>query len=346
MNEGDRSTVGRTRAHSVSRGLVSWRRGREGAMLLLGFFFDLCCGRVLHREDYDFAANVDEKTGEVLREPSQFWVMGFRDRRLEREYLDFQASRSMGRLGLGYVGINLCVYLLVLVTISLGWNVQVHPEVREAFLPGMTPFYPDGLKTLVIALAITTVIMLPCWLGLIGSLVVYYLKRIQQKRWMFVVGEVVLLVYILLIIGLVLGFRHNGTPDSTYVKADALSAVIDGTATQAQEDMVYEDVSTATATAYGKNFKLGTSVTSLFIIVTFVLALGLPFCAVAIPFLFLLIIGVLTAAGTDRLYACESFARKTSPRNVRAQTCGTCSCTQLTNTYGALCLENVDACRL
>ena len=316
-------------------------------MLLLGYFCDLCCGRVLHREDYDFAKNVDEKTGEVLREPSQFCVMGFRDRRLEREYLDFQASRSMGRLGLGYACINLCVYLLVLVTVSWGWNVQVHPEVREAFLPGMTPFYPDGLKTLVIALAITTVIMLPCWLGLIGSLVVYYLKRIQQKRWMFVVGEVVLLVYILLGIALTLGFTKTGlTQTLSPQESDALSAVIDGTATQAQEDMVYEDATVMLATAYGKNFNKETSVTSGFIVGTFILALGLPFCAVAIPFLFLLIIEVLTAAGTDRLYACESFARKTSPRNVRAQTCGTCSCTQLTNTYGALCLENVDACRL
>lgn len=154
-------------------------------MVLLTLLIDWCCFERCHREDYDFAANVDEKTGEVRKEPLRGLYGVFRDRNLEREYLEFMASRSMGRLGLGFSILFVTIYLVVLAILSTGWMTSVHPEVRELMVPGITPFFPNGLKTLVEVLASITAVLLPFWLGLIGSLIIHYTPRIRQKRFIF-----------------------------------------------------------------------------------------------------------------------------------------------------------------
>ena len=154
-------------------------------MVMFMLLADLCCFQRIHREDYDFAANVDEKTGEVRREPLQSPMGIFRDKYLELEYLDLRASRSMGRLGLGFALVFATFYLVVLAILSTGWMTDVHPEVRELMVPGITPFFPNGLKTLVEVLAAMTATLLPFWLGLIGSLIIYYTPRIRQKRFIF-----------------------------------------------------------------------------------------------------------------------------------------------------------------
>ena len=154
-------------------------------MVMFVLLADLCCFQRYHREDYDFAANVNEKTGEVRREPLQSPMGIFRDKYLEREYLDLRASRSMGRLGLGFALVFGTFYLVALAILSTGWMVGVHPEVRELMVPGVNPFFPNGLKTLVEMLGILTATLLPFWLGLIGSLVIYYTPRIREKRFIF-----------------------------------------------------------------------------------------------------------------------------------------------------------------
>ena len=73
----------------------------ETTMILLGLGTTLGCTRWLHREDYMVFERSDDSDGKMEEasvassrvrasadEPSQYWLIGFKDRRLEREYLE------------------------------------------------------------------------------------------------------------------------------------------------------------------------------------------------------------------------------------------------------------------
>ena len=92
-------------------------------MVLLGLGTTWGCTRWLHREDFVFElsdSKADEKGGrgdgklseasastgaklaaETAGEPSQYWLLGFKDRALEREYLEDLVDVSSYRLSVG-----------------------------------------------------------------------------------------------------------------------------------------------------------------------------------------------------------------------------------------------------
>ena len=63
--------------------------------------------RWLHKENYSFKEQMklssSSRTEDVLASsPSEYWLLGFKDRKLEEEYLNDLADVSEGRLFLGY----------------------------------------------------------------------------------------------------------------------------------------------------------------------------------------------------------------------------------------------------
>ena len=64
------------------------RREQCRTMVLLGLGTTWGCTRWLHREDFVFELNNKKRDSALVAEPSQYWLLGFKDRALEREYLE------------------------------------------------------------------------------------------------------------------------------------------------------------------------------------------------------------------------------------------------------------------
>ena len=100
------------------------REEREGekTMVFFGSLSNLFCAPLLHKEDYSFDDSVDKNSGQVLREPSENWLTGFKDRKLEGIYLNELAKRSITRILLGYLcylgldWISLISYIVIIAT--------------------------------------------------------------------------------------------------------------------------------------------------------------------------------------------------------------------------------------
>ena len=70
-------------------------------MVLLGLGTTWGCTRWLHREDFVFELNNKKRDSALVAEPSQYWLLGFKDRALEREYLEDLVDVSSYRLSVG-----------------------------------------------------------------------------------------------------------------------------------------------------------------------------------------------------------------------------------------------------
>merc|ERR1711934_776784 len=78
---------------------------KAAAMVFLDALVNFGCRKYLHKEDYDF----DESTGTVkssvsyaTSSPSQYFVLGFKDRNLEAEYWNDVTLTSKYRILLGW----------------------------------------------------------------------------------------------------------------------------------------------------------------------------------------------------------------------------------------------------
>ena len=105
-------------------------------MVLLGLSTTWGCTRWLHREDFVFELS-DSKAGKgtvksvLAAEPSQYWLLGFKDRALEREYLEDLVKVSAYRLSVG----SFLALLLYCV-----FNFQVRESVDELCKDSVTDF--------------------------------------------------------------------------------------------------------------------------------------------------------------------------------------------------------------
>merc|ERR1712203_1336251 len=95
---------GRDRARGRRRGAPGadeTEREREKAMVFLDVLVNYGCRRWLHKEDYSFDEGGD-KTRSSSR-PSQYPLLGFKDRKLEDEYLEHLVVASRARIILANV---------------------------------------------------------------------------------------------------------------------------------------------------------------------------------------------------------------------------------------------------
>ena len=115
-------------------------------MVLLGLGTTWGCTQWLHREDYtvfDLSDNPDGKDergsgkmeeASVARasadEPSQYWLIGFKDRRLEREYLEDLLEVFSSCFFVGS-SLTLLLYLALPLAFSIGEFVFLRPIWKE-----------------------------------------------------------------------------------------------------------------------------------------------------------------------------------------------------------------------
>ena len=145
-------------------------------MVLLGLGTTWGCTQWLHREDYtvfDLSDNPDGKDergsgkmeeASVARasadEPSQYWLIGFKDRRLEREYLEDLVDVSFFRL---LVGTSLALFL------SLNFLVRFYISALILLFAVGAP--PSQIVPYIVACVLTAI-------AFIGALVVLgFLRR-------------------------------------------------------------------------------------------------------------------------------------------------------------------------
>jgi len=73
------------------------------AAMFLGTISNVVARPLLHKEDYSFGASIDPQTGVVRALPKENWLLGFKDRVLERDYLNELGERGTTRIILGYL---------------------------------------------------------------------------------------------------------------------------------------------------------------------------------------------------------------------------------------------------
>ncbi len=91
----------------------------------------------LHKEDYCFDEQMNvssSRTEDVLAStPSQYWILGFKDRDLEEEYLNDLVDVSKGRL---YLGHGMCAFFIFVAHIVRSITTYtLLPDMFAAFPP-------------------------------------------------------------------------------------------------------------------------------------------------------------------------------------------------------------------
>ncbi|WZN62484.1 guanylate cyclase [Chloropicon roscoffensis] len=174
-------------------------------MVFLDVLVNYGCRRWLHKEDYSFDEG-GEKTRSSSR-PSQYPLLGFKDRKLEDEYLEHLVVASKWRIILGYVTAILLfgseLFALTWVGYDLGmWNEQLYgnlsDEQKEDFkedqpVGTFAKYFPNSWSTLT---AFECLVLLMFILGLVAVVCMYQMKRFEKYRtWIFYITPVIYLLY-------------------------------------------------------------------------------------------------------------------------------------------------------
>ncbi|WZN66685.1 guanylate cyclase [Chloropicon roscoffensis] len=155
-------------------------------MVFLDVIVNVCCRRLLHREEYSFDEHADSFASSVIkvRGPAQYFALGFKDRNLEEKYLNFVATRGKGRNLLGLSAAFILVFLFWLsevVWVRLMLENEDHPQV--GFL--WKWFVPK------------TVVLVDFALGVAALACLYknVLPRLRKRCVFFIIGAVFLIYF-------------------------------------------------------------------------------------------------------------------------------------------------------
>merc|ERR1712199_124507 len=115
----------REQHHRRAKARWSTRRRRPAlkaaGMVFLDALVNFGCRKYLHKEDYDFDESSTSSKNDVVSSPSQYFVLGFKDRNLEAEYWNDVTLTSKYRILLGWFVSTLLFFVGPhSVTVSLG----------------------------------------------------------------------------------------------------------------------------------------------------------------------------------------------------------------------------------
>ena len=106
----------------------------------------LCCKKWLHKEDYSFEEQMqfssESTRGKdvLVVKPSTYWLLGFKDRDLEEEYLNDLVVVSKKRLYLGY---GMCAFFILLTQVTQ-ILVKVIIEPSQNLTESLRAYYWEG----------------------------------------------------------------------------------------------------------------------------------------------------------------------------------------------------------
>ncbi|WZN67084.1 guanylate cyclase [Chloropicon roscoffensis] len=157
-------------------------------MVFLDALVNFGCRKYLHKEDYDFDQSSTTSKNDVVSSPSQYFVLGFKDRNLEAEYWNDVTLTSKYRILLGWF-----VSTLLFV---------VGPVIGQLMY---TPMLDDICKqqgqscTLTFAaMAVTYATFVLFILGFIACVAVYKLERIRNKAIVLYITGFVYFAFIIM----------------------------------------------------------------------------------------------------------------------------------------------------
>ena len=211
----------------------------ETTMILLGLGTTLGCTRWLHREDYMVFERSDDSDGKMEEasvassrvrtsgEPSQYWLIGFKDRWLEREYLEDLVEVSSSCF---FVGSFLTLLLYLALPLAFACDEFVFATyVANLYKP---PDLPE------VELTLLGWMLLPMIVGGLGFLAAFIVCCVHSMgRWK---GRKDVILYVieggyLLYTGVLIYMHINGptfhkgmrtlSPLSPYCFADTLLSV-------------------------------------------------------------------------------------------------------------------------
>ncbi|QDZ24227.1 guanylate cyclase [Chloropicon primus] len=155
-------------------------------MVLLGFVFERLCGSWLHKENFVFDAHLLEasqsmKRGRLANPPQQYFIFGFKDRRLEQRYLDSVARNNRSRIFGGFSLLIMVVLLPLIFSV-----VDSVAYSREDANPPTASDWTLSLFPLCLSLLTFTS-------GFALSFYVY--KVVESKAWVMHIVETVFLFF-------------------------------------------------------------------------------------------------------------------------------------------------------
>merc|ERR1711907_633875 len=147
---------------------------KAAAMVFLDALVNFGCRKYLHKEDYDFDESTETVKSSVsyaTSSPSQYFVLGFKDRNLEAEYWNDVTLTSKYRILLGWFVST----LLFVVGPFLGQIVYI-PWNRVICKPNEA-----GCASTFASIGVTFATFVLFVLGFIACITVYKLERIRNK---------------------------------------------------------------------------------------------------------------------------------------------------------------------
>jgi len=176
-------------------------------MVFLDVLVNYGCRRWLHKEDYSFDEDGEKSSSAASSKPAQYPLLGFKDRKLEDEYLEHLVVASRSRILLGYVTATLlyatCPFLGAWSSVSFFTWIQksyraLSAEEKEDFKESapegrLYKYFPNSLGVLY---ACHCLMLLVFILGLVAVVCLYAVKRFERRRtWMFSITSAIYLVY-------------------------------------------------------------------------------------------------------------------------------------------------------
>merc|ERR1711907_455695 len=167
---------------------------KAAAMVFLDALVNFGCRKYLHKEDYDFDESTETVKSSVsyaTSSPSQYFVLGFKDRNLEAEYWNDVTLTSKYRILLGwFVSTLLFVVGPFLGEITyIPWSQQYCKAFKD------DPLQCSDLDML-LGLAFTTFVLFI--LGFIACVAVYKLERIRNKAIVLYITGFVYFAFIIM----------------------------------------------------------------------------------------------------------------------------------------------------
>ena len=164
-------------------------------MVLYGLLVSSGCRRCLHGERYDFEDQVSTSSREVIQRPRQYFLLGFRDRNLEDEYLNDLSTVSRNPILLGYcicivlVGCGIFSYDVAGINTTTVDVVQNPDSKRDYGHSTLDTF--QAMLDVVLAFAILLA-------GFVSSVLIFRWQKCRNKSVVIHIAEGVYLSFIIL----------------------------------------------------------------------------------------------------------------------------------------------------
>merc|ERR1711970_739278 len=199
----DKAEPGRDRARDSDEERLGRAREREKAMVFLDVLVNYGCRRWLHKEDYTF----DEGEVSSSSKPSQYPLLGFKDRHLEDDYLEYLVVASKARIILGYVTLTLLyasgpfttwwIPFDLFVLWQETYNTFSDEEKKESRTDSQKAIWTDTFPNSVAwTYSLLCLVLLMFIFGLVAVVCMYQMKRFEKYRtWIFYITPAVYLLY-------------------------------------------------------------------------------------------------------------------------------------------------------